>query len=76
VTTTRERAKARFSFEADEPASFKCRLDRKRFRGCASPKKVRVKPGKHVFRVRAIDDDAGNVDPSVAKYRWKVKQEA
>jgi hypothetical protein len=33
---------------------FVCKLDRHRWRRCHSPKRMRVRVGKHVFRVRAI----------------------
>lgn len=33
---------------------FYCKLDRHRWRRCHSPKRMRVRVGKHVFRVRAI----------------------
>jgi CSLREA domain-containing protein len=64
---------ARFRFDSDETGStFQCRLDGKKFTACKSPKKYRnLKPGKHVFEVRAIDP-AGNVDASVAKRRFTV----
>jgi hypothetical protein len=74
VKTKRKRARAKFKFTADEPASFSCRLDKKDYKPCSSPKKVRVKPGKHVFKVRATDHDGGNRDRSAAKRRWKVKR--
>jgi hypothetical protein len=32
-----------------------------------------VKRGRHTFSVRA-EDAAGNVDPSRAKYSWKVRK--
>jgi hypothetical protein len=65
--------KAVFKFVSTEAGStFQCRLDRKPFKGCRSPKKYkRLKPGKHVFKVRAIDA-AGNVDPTPAVRRFKV----
>lgn len=74
VKTDANRARAVFRFGADEPSSFECRLDRRPFRRCSSPKKVRVGEGRHRFRVRAIDDDAGNADPKAAKAVWKVVQ--
>ena len=65
---------AKFKFTSDEAGStFQCKLDRKKFKSCDSPYKKKVKPGKHKFQVRAIDP-AGNVDPSPAKYRWRVKE--
>jgi hypothetical protein len=62
----------KFFFTADEPSSFECKLDRKPFKPCRSPKQYKgLKPGKHVFKVRAIDK-AGNVDPTPAKKKFKV----
>jgi parallel beta-helix repeat protein len=64
---------AKFRFVSSEAGStFQCRIDRRRFRTCRSPKRYRrLKPGKHVFRVRAIDP-AGNVDPTPAVRRFRV----
>ena len=62
----------KFRFGASEQSSFECKLDRKPFKRCKSPKKYKVlKPGKHVFKVRAVDV-AGNVDPTPAKRKFKV----
>lgn len=63
----------RFKFRATEAGStFQCRLDRKPFRACRSPRTYRkLKPGKHVFKVRAVDP-AGNVDPTPAKRKFTV----
>lgn len=64
--------KAKFTFSADEPGSkFECKLDKAKFKPCRSPFKRTVAPGRHKFRVRAIDA-AGNRDPSVAKFVWTV----
>ncbi len=65
--------KAVFKFASTEAGStFQCKLDRKPWKTCRSPKKYKkLKPGKHVFKVRALDP-AGNVDPSPAVRRWKV----
>lgn len=64
---------ARFRFDSDELGStFQCKLDGQPFSACRSPKKYQgLKPGKHVFKVRAIDP-AGNVDPSPAKKEFTV----
>jgi hypothetical protein len=64
---------ARFRFDSDEAGTtFQCRLDRKPFRSCASPKRYTgLKPGKHTFAVRAIDT-AGNADPRPAKRTFTV----
>jgi hypothetical protein len=70
VTFKRE---AKFRFASSEAqSSFQCRLDKKKWRGCTSPYKRSVKPGKHVFKVRAIDR-FGNVDPTPARFGWQVK---
>jgi len=64
---------AKFKFSSSESgSSFECKLDKKPFRKCKSPKKYKkLKPGKHVFKVRAIDA-AGNVDGSPAKKKFRV----
>lgn len=64
---------ATFKFVSSEPGStFQCKLDKKPFKKCRSPKKYKkLKPGKHVFKVRAIDA-AGNVDSSPAKKKFRV----
>jgi hypothetical protein len=76
VKTPRKRSRrrrARFVFASDEPgSSFKCSLDRKPFVACKSPVRTRrLKPGRHTFRVRAIDS-FGNRDPSPAKVRFRI----
>jgi hypothetical protein len=67
--------KATFKFKSSEPgSSFKCKLDRKPFKPCTSPKTYkRLKSGKHVFKVRATDP-AGNADPTPAKWAWTIKK--
>ncbi|HET7507236.1 MAG TPA: NosD domain-containing protein [Solirubrobacterales bacterium] len=64
---------AKFKFTSTEAGStFQCKMDRKPFKACSSPKKYKkLKPGKHVFKVRAIDK-AGNVDPTPAKRAFTV----
>jgi predicted outer membrane repeat protein len=52
---------------------FQCRLDRKPLEPCVSPVDRRVTIGRHTFRVWAIDE-AGNTDPTPARYRFKVKR--
>ena len=64
--------RARFAFRSTEAGSgFECKLDRKPFRPCESPFRKRLKPGRHRFKVRAIDA-AGNRDPSPAVDRWRI----
>jgi Trypsin len=64
--------RAKFKFKANEPASFKCKLDKKAFKPCSSPFRKKVGRKKHKFRVRATDA-AGNVDPTPAKFSWRVR---
>lgn len=67
------KTKAKFRFASTEPQShFECKLDKKKWRACTNPFKRSVKPGKHVFKVRAIDR-YGNVDPTPARFGWRVK---
>lgn len=65
--------KVKFKFTSNEAGStFKCKLDKKPVKSCKSPKTYKkLKPGKHVFKVWAIDK-AGNKDPSPAKRKFKV----
>ncbi|HEX6116297.1 MAG TPA: hypothetical protein VFY99_04305 [Solirubrobacterales bacterium] len=65
--------KASYSFSSDEAGStFRCRLDRKPFKSCTSPRKLRrLDDGKHRFQVIAVDR-AGNADPTPAKDGFKV----
>jgi hypothetical protein len=67
--------KAKITFSSNEPGStFECKLDRKPFKPCSSPKRLKkLDPGKHKFRVRATDA-AGNTDPTPAIAKWKVRR--
>ncbi|HEY5816621.1 MAG TPA: hypothetical protein VIS95_09845 [Solirubrobacterales bacterium] len=64
---------AKFRFVSSEAGStFECKLDKKKFKPCRSPKKYkRLKPGKHVFQVRAVDA-AGNRDKTPAKRKFRT----
>ncbi|MGN6815520.1 MAG: hypothetical protein ACTHK3_05480 [Solirubrobacterales bacterium] len=64
---------AKFKFTSSEAGStFECKLDKGKFKKCSSPKTYKkLKPGKHVFKVRAIDK-AGNVDPTPAKRKFTI----
>jgi CSLREA domain-containing protein len=64
---------AKFKFKSNEAGSkFQCKLDKGKFKNCRSPKTYKkLKPGKHVFKVRAIDK-AGNVGKP-AKRKFKVE---
>jgi Right handed beta helix region len=63
----------KFKFSSSEKGStFRCKLDRKPYRVCKSPKTYRkLKLGKHVFKVRAVDR-AGNIDPTAAKRKFTI----
>ena len=67
--------KATFGFASSEPGSkFQCKLDKQTFKPCTSPKTYKkLKPGKHVFRVKARDR-AGNVDKTPMVKRFKIKR--
>jgi len=59
-----------FEFTSNEShVTFQCRLDKKAWGACTSPKRLRVTKGWHVFKVRAVDA-AGNVDPTPARFRF------
>jgi hypothetical protein len=67
------KATVKFKFSSSEKgSSFRCKLDRGPYRVCRSPKKYKnLKPGKHVFKVRAVDK-AGNIDSTAAKRKFRV----
>jgi PGAP1-like protein/WD40-like Beta Propeller Repeat len=74
VRTKAKRARAAFSFRADEPgARFECKLDRGAFKPCSSTLTLKAKPGRHTLLVRAVDS-AGNADPTPATWAWRVKR--
>ncbi len=68
------RSRVRFKFESSVSAvsSFECKLDKKRFKRCTSPRRYRsLAEGRHKFSVRAIDDE-GDVDPTPAERSFTV----
>lgn len=67
--------KATFRFKSSKAGStFRCRLDRKPFRSCKSPKVYRgLKRGRHRFRVVAIDS-AGTADPTPAVKKFRIRK--
>lgn len=74
VFTPWRRGRAVFKFRSNEAGVlFFCQFDRKRWRRCG-PRFVRwFLPGRHVLRVKARDA-AGNVDPTPAVYRFRVRR--
>jgi len=67
------RRTAVFRFASSRPGStFLCKLDRRRFRRCRSPFVARrLRPGRHVFRVKARAPGAA-ADRSPATWRFRV----
>ncbi len=63
--------KARFTFSADETATFQCKLDGGKFKTCKSPFSKTLKPGSHKLTIVATDQ-AGNKSNPV-KFTWNVK---
>lgn len=63
---------ATFTFSADEPATFECKLDAGAYAPCESGDSFGpLGSGTHLFAVRATDT-AGNVDPVPATKTWIV----
>jgi RTX calcium-binding nonapeptide repeat (4 copies) len=60
-------------FAASERATFRCKLDRKPFLPCASPRAYVLAVGKHAIRIRAVDA-AGNADPTPALLKLRVRR--
>jgi pimeloyl-ACP methyl ester carboxylesterase len=72
----RDRARRGIAFRfgsSDASATFECRLDTGKWKGCESPRKVKVGTGRHTFRVRATDA-RGNTDPSPAAWKFTVSR--
>jgi hypothetical protein len=71
-----KKRRATFEFVSSEPFSmYECKLDKRGFKPCPSPRsygKKLLRPGKHSFRVRALDEP-GNTDPTPARFRWTVR---
>ncbi len=72
--SSRPHRTASFSFAATERGStFRCKLNRRPFRPCRSPRLYRLKPGPHTFKVFAIDA-AGNRDRSPARFEFRIRR--
>ena len=62
----------RFSGQGGPALTFQCKLDRGPFKPCRSPKTYRkLKPGPHVFRVRA-QDALGQTDTTPGSKRFRI----
>jgi hypothetical protein len=66
-------ARVKFTFVSNQAsAHFECKLDKKPFKSCRSPFKVKkLRHGRHSFQARAVSS-AGVADPTPASYRWKI----
>jgi subtilisin family serine protease len=74
LRVTGARATVVFRFRSSEPGStFLCKLDRRRQSRCGARLALRLGLGAHILRVRA-SDAAGNVDPSPAVVRFRIKR--
>jgi hypothetical protein len=64
----------RFTFHSSEPGSvFQCRRDAQTlWANCTSPKTYRLRNGRHVFAVRAIDA-AGNTDRTPPRVAFTLR---
>lgn len=74
LKTKKRQLRASFSFSSDDAAAnFDCALDGGAFIACVSPRSYLLKPGAHVFRIRAADA-VPNFDPTPASAKVKVKR--
>jgi hypothetical protein len=63
---------AKFAFATKGASRFQCRLDKKKFASCRSPKTYRgLAPGAHAFRVRAVAAD-GSPLTKATLCSWKI----
>ncbi|MFN8162567.1 MAG: calcium-binding protein [Solirubrobacterales bacterium] len=74
LTTTRRHRRVVFRFTSSERgSSFRCKLDRKPYRACSSPRVYNLGLGRHAVRIDAIDA-AGNADRTPALLRFQIRQ--
>lgn len=72
INRGKRRVEVGFRFDvADERARFECRIDRRRWRPCSSPRRYELGPGKHRFRARSKNRDGRS---EVRNYRFRVKR--
>ena len=63
---------ATFTFVGDAgTVSFICSVDEKPYRRCSSPFRVNLKPGRHVFEVRAVGS-GGDREGISSSYQWRI----
>jgi Ca2+-binding RTX toxin-like protein len=73
VNTSKKWRMVAFRFASEPGARFRCKIDRKKYGGCRSPRTYNLRSGKHAFRVFAIDA-AGNRDHSPALVRFRIRR--
>jgi Ca2+-binding RTX toxin-like protein len=74
VLATGRRRTVAFTFASNEAGgSFRCRLDRGRYRPCRSPRAYTVRLGAHAIRIFAIDR-AGNRDRTPVRFKFRVRR--
>ncbi|MBN8867925.1 MAG: alpha/beta hydrolase [Solirubrobacterales bacterium] len=67
--------KVAFAFRGTGRATgFQCRIDRQRFRSCRSPRSFRVRPGRHVFRVRPLNPSGRPGGEKAVTFRVVVRR--
>lgn len=73
VNHAKRRVTSRFT--SSKPGStFRCKLDKRPPGNCKSPRAYKgLKPGRHVFRVRAIDS-TGRPDPTPAVRKFRIRK--
>jgi Ca2+-binding RTX toxin-like protein len=74
IRTRRSWRRVVFRFASSERGSrFRCKLDRKPYRSCTSPRAYTVALGRHRVRIVAIDP-SGNADPTPASFGFRVRR--
>ena len=74
IRTHKRKARETFRFGSNESGvTFICGVDRGRFHRCSAKFSRWFGLGKHTIRVKA-QDAAGNVDPTPAIFRFRVKR--
>jgi Ca2+-binding RTX toxin-like protein len=74
LTTAKARRRVVFRFSSNEAGGrFRCKLDRKPYVACTSPRAYSLALGPHTVRIVAVDA-AGNVDPTPALFKLRVRR--
>jgi subtilisin family serine protease len=74
VLTHKRSAKVVFRFGSDQAGSgFECRVDGLPYVPCTKRYALRLLPGRHVLKVKAVASDGG-IDPTAAVAKFRVRQ--